>query len=469
MAKQDKVLIIGLDCATPQLVFDQYLERLPNLKSLLDNGIWGEALSVIPPITVPAWASMFSGVKPGKLGFYGFRNRKPNSYDLSIVTSKSWRQEAVWDYLGEAGFKSIVIGVPPSYPPKQINGNMISCFLTPGPDSEYAYPSSLKEEIQRLFGDYIFDVRKFRTDDKDYLLKQIYEMTNQRFEVAKHLLKSKEWDLFVMVEMGPDRLHHGFWKFFDPQHPKYEPNNKFENVALDYYSFLDGKIGELLRLVDDSTTVIVISDHGAKAMVGGICINEWLIKEGYLTLKEYPSEPRRINSDDIDWSRTVAWGEGGYYGRVFLNVKGREPQGIVDPLNLEKMKRELKEAIENIPDEEGNPIGTVVYAPEEIYDEINGFPPDLIVLFGNLDWRSAGTVGFKTVWVYENDTGPDDANHALEGIFVMRSPHIERRGKITGFRIFDLAPTLLDLFGLKIEGNFDGKSILNSENIGGPK
>lgn len=460
----NKVLIIGLDCATPQFVFNSFGEKLPNLRSLIKEGIWGEIETIIPPITVPAWASMFSGLLPGKLGFYGFRNRKDYTYEgLSIVSSKSWKEKALWDYIGEIGFKSIVIGVPPSYPPKSIEGAMISCFLTPGPESPYAYPAHLKEEIGKKFGKYIFDVENFRTDDKDNLLSQIYKMTSQRFEIIKYLLHTQEWDLFVFVEMGPDRLHHGFWKFFDPEHIKYEKGNRFENVAFEYYQFLDDKIGELLNLVDDDTTIIVVSDHGAKRMDGGICINEWLIKEGYLRLKEEIDTPRRIEMSDIDWTHTIAWGEGGYYGRIFLNVEGREPAGIVPASRFEEYRRELIEALESLPDEYGNPIGTKVLRPEDIYPEIKGIPPDLIVLFGDLYWRSVGSVGFNTIWVHENDTGPDDANHALYGIFIMKGPGTRNlKGEIKGLKIIDIAPTLLDIFGVNLPSDLDGKSIFKN-------
>jgi predicted AlkP superfamily phosphohydrolase/phosphomutase len=465
VGSSNRVFIIGLDCATPQFVFDSFGERLPNFKYLIEEGIWGEIETIIPPITVPAWASMFSGKLPGKLGFYGFRNRRDYTYEgLSIVSSKSWKERAVWDFIADEGFKSIVVGVPPSYPPKPIEGIMISCFLTPGPESQYSHPVSLKEEIEKNFGKYIFDVENFRTEDKENLLSQIYEMTNQRFEIVKFLMNSMDWNLFIFVEMGPDRLHHGFWKFFDPQHPKYERGNPFENVAFEYYSFLDRKIGELLKLLDDDTTVIIVSDHGAKRMEGGICINEWLIKEGYLRLKGVTGTPRRIEMKDIDWSRTIAWGEGGYYGRIFLNVKDREPEGTIPLSRFDEYRNELIESLEALPDEYGNPIGTKAYKPEEIYPEIKGIPPDLIVLFGDLYWRSVGSVGFNTVWVHENDTGPDDANHSLHGVFIMKGPGTRNlRGEVRGVKIVDIAPTLLDIFGVATGENFDGKSIFERE------
>jgi len=454
---QKKLVIIGLDCATPQLI-EAWRQHLPNLNQLISQGFYCRLESTIPPITVPAWACMMTGVTPGSLGFYGFRNRKDYSYEgLSFVTSRSLKIKTVWDYLSEAGRNVVVVGVPPSYPPRAVKGSMISCFLTPSTDSPYAYPVALKEELQNLVGEYIFDVRNFRTDNKENLLSQIYELTEQRFTVVKYLLKNKPWDFFMFVEMGPDRIHHGFWKFCDPSHMKYEQGNPYESVIFEYYKFLDSKIGEILEILDNNTSVLVVSDHGAKKMDGGICINEWLMREGYLTIKAKPDGVTRFDKVEVDWGKTKAWAEGGYYGRLFLNVKGREPQGIIEQRDYEKVRDELVEKIESLGDEKGNPIGTKVYKPEEIYGEIKGIPPDLIILFGDLYWRSVGSIGFDTIWVHENDTGPDDANHAMHGIFISSDPGM---GKVEKLNIIDVAPTVLDYFGLPVPEYVQGRSMM---------
>lgn len=442
-----RVLVIGLDCVPPELVFERFRERLPNINALLRAGAYGRIESVIPPITVPAWACMMTGKSPGALGVYGFRNRKGFSYQLSLVTSRSIQEKTVWDHLSEAGKESIVIGVPPAYPPKPIKGSMISCFLTPSAQTQYTYPPQLKAELENLVGEYLFDVKEFRTEDKRGLLNRIYELTEQRFNVVKYLMTTKPWDFFVFVEMGPDRLHHGFWKYCDSEHIKYEPGNPFEGVFLDYYRYLDGKLGEILELVDESTILMVISDHGAKRLDGGICVNEWLMREGYLKLKQKPEGIVPLEQAPIDWARTVAWAEGGYYGRIFLNVEGREPQGVVSPSDYEEVRDELIRKLEALGDEGGRPMGTRAYKPEELYATVRGIAPDLIAIFGDLYWRSVGSVGFNRLWVRENDTGPDDANHAMHGIFIITGAE-SLKGELSGLKITDVAGMLLNLFGL---------------------
>jgi predicted AlkP superfamily phosphohydrolase/phosphomutase len=457
-----RALVIGLDCAAPQLVFDQWLDQLPTIRGLTERGAWGVLRSCDPPITVPAWSSMTSSRSPGSLGFYGFRNRRDHSYDkLTFADSRSVRVPRVWDLLSTRGRPVIVLGVPQTYPVTRVNGVMVSCFLTPDTEaSQYTYPAGLKGEIEALVGRYLVDVRNFRTDDKDRLLAEIEEMTEKRFRVAEHLLETRPWDLFFMVEMGTDRIHHGFWRFTDSEHRLYEAGNQYEQAMLDYYRALDAKLGRLLRFADEDTAILLVSDHGAKRMDGGICVNEWLRREGYLHLKEEPDGPTRLTPDLIDWSRTTAWGEGGYYCRLFLNVEGREPEGIVPADQYERVRAELKDRLEGLGDDQGRPIGTLAHRPEELYGEALGVAPDLLVYFGDLYWRSIGQVGTGTVHVFENDTGPDDANHAHEGLYILVADGVEP-GRAEERDLRDVAPTLLRLLGEEVPADMEGTSLVH--------
>ena len=455
-----KVLVIGLDCATPQLVFERWQDDLPNLRRLMEGGVYGELESTIPPITVPAWMSMMTSKNPGRLGFYGFRNRADYSYDrMRIASSKAVVEDTVWDILSREGGRVVLVGVPQTYPVKPINGHIITSFLTPSTKSQYTYPAELREEVEALVGEYKLDVENFRTEDKDDLLRQIYEMTEKRFKVVRHLLREKEWDFFMLVEMGVDRIHHGFWKFFDPGHWKYEAGSPYQDAIKDYYQYLDREIGQILGALDEDTAVLVVSDHGAKHMEGGICINEWLKQEGYLTLREEPQGIVPLEKVEIDWDRTVAWGAGGYYGRLFLNVRGREPRGIIPAAEYESVRDELVEKLTQITDENGVNIGTVAYKPQDVYGECRNVPPDLMVYFGNLFWRSVGSMGHGDTRTRENDIGPDDANHSQQGIFIMYDPRWQGRGKVDGLQVMDVGPTLLDLFGLPIPEDMQGKTI----------
>lgn len=455
-----RVAIIGLDCAEPSLVFDRWIDDLPNLRSLLGRGVWGRLRSVDPPITVPAWSCMTSSRDPGDLGIYGFRNRVDHSYDRQFVAdSRAVSVERVWDLLGKAGKHVVTIGVPGTYPPAPVAGELVSCFLTPDPRvDQYTYPSDLRDEIERLVGPYQVDVRNYRRADRDRILGEIYEMTEQHFAVARHLLDTRPWDFFMMVEIGVDRIHHAFWSFLDPTHRDYDPNHRFRDVIRDYYRYLDDQIGELLERFDEDDTVFVVSDHGAEAMRGAICINEWLMREGYLSLKMAPDGVAPLDLGAVDWSGTRVWGDGGYYARIWLNVLGREPEGIVEPAAYETLRDEIIARLEALPGPDGQPIGTRVYRPQDLWVQQRGVAPDLIAYFGDLAWRSNGSLGHDTYYTFENDTGPDDANHARNGLFIMAGSGLSR-GELTGVSLLDVAPTILQTFGIPTPPEMRGRAI----------
>jgi predicted AlkP superfamily phosphohydrolase/phosphomutase len=458
-----RVAVIGLDCAAAQLVFKDLADELPNIHQLMARGMHGDLASITPPITVPAWACSMTGATPGELGIYGFRNRKDNSYEgLSIVTSESVKRPTVWDLLGERGMKSLLIGVPPGYPAKPLQGWGISCFLTPPSAKRFTYPPDLQAEVEEEIGagSYIFDIPNFREKGMEFVLAQVFEMTKRRFQVARRLIQNKPWDFFMMVEMGMDRLQHVFWQCWDPGHPKYEPGNPFESAFQEYFRYLDAEVGSLVEVIPQDAVTIVMSDHGARRMEGGVCINDWLRREGYLTLTEELDAVTGIGDAPIDWSRTGAWGDGGYYGRLFLNVKGREPQGVIEPAKYEDVRDELIAKLESMPGPDGEPLGTRVFKPQDVYPDVRGIAPDLIVYFGDLDWRSVGTVGNPDLFTHENNTGPDGANHDGTGIFVMAGVPAQPSGRVDGLNLVDVGPTILSLYDIEAPEGAVGRSFL---------
>jgi predicted AlkP superfamily phosphohydrolase/phosphomutase len=456
-----KTLVIGLDCAAPEILFHH--PGLNNIRALMERGCYGRLESVIPPITVPAWMCMSTSQDPGSLGVYGFRNRKDYSYHgLSVVNSSSIQQTAIWDVMGKQGQNVVVVGVPPSYPPRHVQGVNVACFMTPDTKThDYTYPASVRQEIDRLVGEYPVDVKGFRTDNKSWLRDQIYDMTKKHFEVIRYLMVTMEWDYFQFVEIGVDRVHHGFWKYHDVQHRQYIPGNPYETLIRDYYAYVDQEIGTLLELLDDDTNVLVVSDHGAQRLEGGFCVNEWLRREGLLVLKEPVSKPTPFSPSLVDWDRTRVWSEGGYYARVFFNVQGREPKGIVPESVYDDLIQEMTERFHNLRDDRGEIMGSLVFQPRDLYRSLRNVPPDLIVHFGALYWRSIGGLGYDSLYLQENDTGPDDCNHAQFGSFLLAAPNLPVKGELEGMHLLDVAPTLLDLAGLETPESMQGCSLLS--------
>jgi predicted AlkP superfamily phosphohydrolase/phosphomutase len=186
-----------------------------------------------------------------------------------------------------------------------------------------------------------------------------------------------------------------------------------------------------------------------------------LWRSGWLALKTPPPEGQltKIEDAQVDWSRTRAWSSGGYYGRVFLNVEGREPQGAVPPEQYESVRDELAAALKSIPGSQGEALNTQVFKPEEIYQEVRNVAPDLMVYFGDLHWRSVGTLGHGKHYTFENDTGPDDANHAVNGMFILYEPGKQAVGQVRGHQLMDIAPTLLNRLKLPIPAEMQGRVI----------
>jgi predicted AlkP superfamily phosphohydrolase/phosphomutase len=450
-----RVIIIGLDSAPPELLFGRMLDRMPNLKRMVEQGLHGPLRSCDPPITVPAWQVMSTSASPGRLGLYGFRHRKGHSYTEGWTpNSYSVRLPRIWDVLARHDKRSCLVGVPPGYPPKPMNGWSVSCFLTPPNAEQYTYPAELRGEIEELVGSYQFDV-KFRVEDRDTLREELFQMTEKRFDVVRYLATEMPWDFFMMVEIGVDRLGHAFWKYFDPEHPGYVPDNPYESVADEYYELIDERLGELMELLEDAV-FLVVSDHGSKAMHGAFCINEWLIERGYLALNMEPEGVVALDKASVDWSRTKAWGWGGYYARIFLNVEGRESEGVIPQGDYEQARAELAEELQEITHPDGREMEVRVFRPEDLYSACLGNPPDLMVYFDDLHWRSAGTIGHDGLYLSENDTGPDDSVHAMDGIFVLFDPTRRYGQSVTGLSLLDVAPTVLELMGVPVPEGMEG-------------
>ncbi len=401
---------------------------------------------------------MVSGRDPGELGLYGFRRRVEASYELELVSARDVVAPRVWDVLGERGLRSSVLFVPPTSPVPVVRGEAVSCFLTPDDAPSYTYPSRLKGELEARFGPYVADVDDVRTADLGSLYEKLEQMTAQHFAIARHLWQTRDPDFMMLVEIGPDRFHHAFFQHLDPQHPQHQPGNPYAELGPRYYALLDREIASLVALCDAQTSVLIASDHGARALEGAFCINEWLIQRGLLTLREEARGlgPRPLQPSMVDWSRTRVWAEGGYYARVFFNVRGREPQGVLDPTELEAERAALQRALREVRGPRGEAWTNRIEAPRDLYREVQGRAPDLLAVFDDLAVRPIATVGSGVLYAEGDDRGADGCNHDWDGIFVMAGAGIEARGDLGTLDIQDVGKTVLGLFDVQAPPGFLG-------------
>ncbi|MDB4976465.1 MAG: hypothetical protein JWN48_4806 [Myxococcaceae bacterium] len=442
-----RVMLIGLDCVPPALAFERYRQHMPNLTALRERGAFAKLRSTHPPITVPAWTAMISGRDPGELGLYGFRKRVPGSYRLELADSRDVQVERVWDVLARAGLRSSVIAVPPSSPPFAVHGELVSCFLTPSGDAPHTYPAQLAGELRARFGVYIPDV-EVRQAERSGLEAALSTMTRQHFAIARHLWSTREPDFMMLVEIGPDRLHHAFYADLEPSHPQHRANGPYASVAERYYALLDRELGSMLALADEDTAVIVASDHGARPLRSAFRINEWLLREGLLTLRHVPSEGAPLRAEWVDWSRTKAWAEGGYYARLFFNVRGREPEGIVEPGEVAALSLRVCEGLRAVTGARGEPWKNALDAPDTLYRAVRGFAPDLLAIFDELNVRPIATVGTGALHAERDDRDADACNHDVHGIFVCAGAGVTARGELDECAIQDVGATVLGLLGV---------------------
>jgi len=449
MATPARVAVVGLDCGTPELLFDRHADDMPTLRRLTGQALWGPLRSVVPPITMPAWSCMAAGLTPGELGVYAFRDPSPHGDDkLAFASAGAVEAPRLWDRLGAAGRASVVLGVPGAHPPSAIQGCMVSCCTAPSTGAASTRPAEPRDELQQGTGGSLPEVTGFHGDDKARVAQQVFDLTEQRFALARHLATTRPWDLFWFVDLGPDRLHHGFWSHCDPGHPRHRPGNRYAGMFTDYYRALDGHLASFLEVLPDDTAVLVVSDHGAQPMLGGFRVNQWLVDQGLLVLAEVPARPTPIGQAKVDWARTTAWSDGGYYGRMFLNVEGREPEGTVPANRYEEVREELAVALESLVDHRGHRMGTRALRPEGVHPEVRGAAPDLIVYFGDLRWRAVGSVGHGPgLFTFGDGAGTDDANHAENGVFALVGDGLPS-GRQASLSVYDVAPTLQRLLGL---------------------
>lgn len=506
-------MIIGLDGGTFHLLQPWIDEgRLPNLKKIQDEGVSGELASTIPPVTTPAWSSFMTGNNPGKHGVFYFMGRDKTTGREVPVNSRMRSGVTLWKLLSENGRKVLVLNCPTTYPPEEVNGVMISCFLTPGGKKDFIYPRELVEEIEGKFGEYplylktmVFSANLSEKNIRRFLDELKFEL-NYKFEVAHYLLERFPSDLLMIHVWGTDRIQHELWNIFDESHPRYNQRlgEKFKGEIIHYFSLVDQEIGRLWDRFGREHPILIISDHGFGPVEKCIDLNCFLLKEGFIKIKDNPisqlkylfwrkgltyaflfkalfrgilklgiSPPAKppmegindirsgkrdllLSSNDVDWTRTKAYSKFGI-GSIQINLKGREKNGAVEPgAEYEQVRQEIVESLKRLRDPETNQlIGGDIFLKEEIYHgEHLDDAPDIVYLAKDT-YLAGSFLGFTTNQPVE-ETGVWLGNHRINGIFLASGDSMATGKRIQGAQIIDIAPTVLYLMGEKIPLSMDG-------------
>lgn len=451
-----KILILGFDGASPKLI-DKWIDYLPTFKMLKERGILGQTIPPIPAQTPVAWTTFMTGKNPGKHGIFSFAMRKRGTYQRKIIQPEMLESETLWYILSKEGKKVGVINVPMTKA-ETINGFMIPGFLSKTEGTPY--PDNVKTKvqrklgIQRLIGDVETEILNKVENKPNLFFERVNQITDQTAKISQCLLQEEDWDFFMTVFMGTDRIQHFFWRYVDQSHPRYE-KNQFTDLVKKYYIKIDGIIKSFLEFIDENTLLIVISDHGFCPVHKEVFVNNYLEKLGFLKTKN-----RKI---DLENSKAVSYG----YGDIWLNVKGREPHGLINPgEEYELIRNEITCKLKKI-EIRGEVPWKDVKKREEIYwGNYLCNAPDLLIVF-NSGWQAARHPEIMTKkandYVNSNPrwSGGHDGTHDpvdVPGIIGIIGPKIQKLKELR-VHLWDLAPTILNLLDVPIPDDMDGKSL----------
>jgi predicted AlkP superfamily phosphohydrolase/phosphomutase len=509
-----KVLVIGLDGATFDLI-RPWIEdgTMPALQRLITTGASGVLTTTLPPISSSAWASFATGKNPGKHGLVDFVHPRPNSYQISIVSPQQRASKAIWNLLNDAGRKVGIVGMPVTYPPEEVDGYMISDFLTPRTSDDYTYPLSLKEELEQATGGFplLPDERYRSTKFTDRFIADMADDVQRRLEGALYLLDHKEWDFFFILFWSNDMLQHETWSLLDESHPEHDPQaaRRFRDLVVGFYRQLDGAVGRLLEKVGPEDLVVVMSDHGFGPIHSFFLVNNWLREEGFLRLKKRPVTQLKqtlfklgftplgvfrlvrrlrlgflrrrfrfqggaglmkrlfLSFADVDWTRTRAFAVGSF-GQIYFNEAGKRPQGIVQPgEEYQELREEIaKRALEIRDPRTGQKVVERVFRREEIYHGPQlEKAPDLILQSRNWEYMAFGHADFGASHVVEPIVGMS-GHHRPEGIVMLAGEGIRAGAQLERAHITDLAPTILYAMGIPIPSDVDGRVLTEAFSAG---
>jgi predicted AlkP superfamily phosphohydrolase/phosphomutase len=519
-----RVMIIGLDGATLDLIRPWVEEGiLPTFKKLMQEGAWGPLRSTIPPLTPAAWSSFITGVNPGKHGIFDFTLREEASYEGNLVESSLRQAPSLWQLASRAGKRVIVYNVPVTYPPERVNGLMVSGLMTPPGAKDATYPRELQAELEKAVPGHVYSgYSVFRPGIEAEFIHELLRDHEQNLSAARYLMERQPWDLFVMVFQHTDTMGHFMWKHME-NHGEGMPEAVRELVAnamRECYRDVDTKMGQLIQEAGEGTRVIVMSDHGHGPLEYGFSVNTWLLEKGYIRAKQdalsrlryrlytlgfTPDFAYRVFSrmqtnkggnrtgkdrfagikqrlgrlffsfDDIDWSRTSAYSSGSF-GPIFVNLKGREPHGMVEPgPECEALLDRLTSDLKTVQDPEtGRPLFSEFHRGGDIYaGPFSERAPDLFFFPENWKYGAAGRRQFEdNRWFMKlEDDGRTpsivrarvryNGTHRMDGILFLSGPGIQPGKTIEGASIVDVAPTVLALLGVPVPKEMDGRVLEN--------
>lgn len=496
-----KLAIIGLDGATWDLL-RPWADggKLPGLAKLMGQGVWGELESTVPPVTSPAWVSLATGMNPARIGVFDFLSRRDKGYKLHPTSSGDFHGKAIWDYVTfDRSKRAMVLNYPMLFPPYGLNGCIV-CNTTLLRIGDVTFPRSLKAKLDEVCGGYEnfvpYHDRKY--DDTELFLKDLHRVLEKQTMAVYYLMK-EPWDLLVYVLSATDWAQHLMWKYIDSSHPLYKPeeSQKYGAGLLNFWQKIDHSLEEIAE-ANEEANIFIVSDHGFGPQDECFNLAKWLQDKGYLVKKGSKTEGtyltiknstaavlrllaktrlRMVVPDKFVqgvWSRLkvditsqINFAESRAYvlghtipfGAIYINKEGRDLQGWVKNEEYETLRAEIVNGLRNLKEDTGKDVEVEIFDPNEIYKgSYIDRAPDIIFTIDN--WRCIVNEGRFDDALFKNEpySNRHTGSHRMNGVFLAHGPDIKSSGeKLSGLKIYDIAPTVLHMFGIPIPGNVDGR------------
>jgi predicted AlkP superfamily phosphohydrolase/phosphomutase len=470
--------------------------QLPTLAGLIERGAYGDCLSTIPSHSWCAWPSFMTGLNPAGHGVFDILEHKPGVSKRLPVTYRSIKAPTIFDDLTRAGKTSLALNIPLTFPPPPIKGKVVAGGVLPASRS-YTHPAELQAELddRAPFPINGMSWTTFRNRPEPFL-EECSAVTEHRQKAFEYLLDTTEWDFGVIVYVSTDRIQHCLMEYLSPDHPRYEElkDSAVAGRARAVYRQLDDGLARLLKRTTDDDLVIFMSDHGHQPCTRACTMDRILRHLGFLEfgrgsfafnlIRWGPGRrvARRvydilklhgkvsIPASPVDWSKTTAYtsvvstGEG-----VSVNLKGREPNGIVEPSDYERARDDVAAALDDFRDPDNNlaPIGKILRKEEVLSGAHLDSAPDLLLVpapFYSLT-HARGMVE-EADWL--------SGDHRIEGVVVATGPEVTAGPLRERVELIDLGPTSLATLGAPSAVPRDGRvirSLVGSDaalDIGGP-
>jgi predicted AlkP superfamily phosphohydrolase/phosphomutase len=465
-----RVLIIGWDGADWRIL-DPLLEAgvLPNLAALIDRGARTVLKSTLPTHSWTAWPSFLTGVDPADHGVYDiFEGRGGGGRQLP-VSYGSIRERTFLADLTSAGVETVMLNVPLTFPPPAIKGKLVAGGVLPK-RAPYTHPESLAAELEGAGTPYPINGMSWTTyhNRPESFLEEVAAFVTARQLATERILDTTEWGVACAVYVATDRMHHCLAKYLSPDHPDYPTlaRTTVGGRARERYRLLDDGLGRLVERTGPDDLVMFMSDHGSQPTIGNMNMDRLLERLGYLEFSASNALIGRVQAgrmrgvarkvydllglhgkvslpQAVNWSRTRAYtsvrstGEG-----ISVNLAGREPNGIVDAGDFDRVRDDVAERVASFTDPRTgrHPVERVWRREELFKGRFAEEAPDLVLEPAPLYSLTHGKEAIE-------QSGWACGDHRIDGVLAVAGPHVEASAVPPSARLVDLAPTLLAAVG----------------------